>query len=96
MFDFLTGKTSEQRHTNEREAYAGLKRDRSQREDLFSAQNKERQKLQERIDAMRAQHREQRMRLARQIGMVLRHDSIERLPPGARQQTRSKGLDFDR
>ena len=72
VLNFLTGKTSEQHRTNEREAYAGFLRDRGQREGIFFAQNKDRQALQSRIDAMRAGHRQARMMLARQIIEVLR------------------------
>lgn len=93
VFDFLTRKTSDKRRDNEREAYAGLLRDRGQREDLFLVQNKDRQKLQERIDALRTQQRQERMRLARQIASVLRIYSRE---PPQRQIVRAPGLEFSR
>jgi hypothetical protein len=71
-WEMLTGKAAAIRKQNEQEAYRGLVRDRDQREELFKAQRKERQPLQERIDVTRATHRQERMRLARRIVDVLR------------------------
>ncbi len=72
MWEWMTGKARAIRRQNEFEAYQGSLRDRAQRERLFDAQMRERRALQERIDALRAQHREHRMSLARRIIAAVR------------------------
>lgn len=72
VWELLTGKASAIRRENEQEAYRGYLRDRDQREALFKAQMKEREALQKRIDGIRVEHRQERMRLARRIVDALR------------------------
>jgi hypothetical protein len=72
VFDFISGKTFKQRKENEREAYGCLLRDRAQRERLSVAQLEERKELQQRIDVLQAQHRQERMILARHVAELLR------------------------
>lgn len=56
LWDRLTGKHAELRKANEREAYAGLARDRDQRQSLIDAQMTDRQALQAGIKAVRDRH----------------------------------------
>jgi hypothetical protein len=72
VMDFLTGKARELRRANEREAFDAYRRDRAAREALFVDQMKDRQALQQRIDAGRKEHRQSRMQLVRQVAQVLR------------------------
>jgi hypothetical protein len=73
VWQFITGKTDAIRRQNDREAYLGHARDRDQRERIFAAQMKDREKLQERLDALRLRHRQERLRLVRRIAEVMRH-----------------------
>ena len=62
MLDILTGRASALRRENEREAFLSYRRDRQQREALVLAQIKEREELQQRIDALRRDQRRALMR----------------------------------
>ncbi|QCI63957.1 relaxase/mobilization nuclease domain-containing protein [Phreatobacter stygius] len=61
VFDILTGKVFSIRRQNELEAYEGLMRDRTQRESLVTAQMKDREELQKRIEQTIYGHRKNQM-----------------------------------
>jgi hypothetical protein len=71
LWDIVTGRAASIRHDNEREAMDSQKRDLAQREALFEAQMQERRELQERIDALRAEQRAQRVETTGQIAFLL-------------------------
>lgn len=85
VLDVLTGRLFTLRRQNEKEAFAGYLRDRSQREQLFSAQFKERAALQTGIDKVRLRQRQERSQLAQDIGQALRL-----MRRGERQQNRQR------
>jgi len=98
VWELLTGKARAIRRLNEEEAYKGYTRDREQRERLHLAQVKERSALQKRIDAVGARHREERMRLARRIVMVMRHtdEAVRRRERTIRSHGHSRDYDLER
>ncbi|MDR6871108.1 hypothetical protein J2Y55_002116 [Bosea sp. BE125] len=71
-WDLLTGRARVIRRENERESYATFSRDRTQQEELYRAQMRERRELQARIDALAQAQRQGRRELARRIGALLR------------------------
>jgi hypothetical protein len=87
VLDVVTGRIFTIRRENEREAYLALERDRRQRETLILAQAREREDIQQRIETMRERQREERLRLARQIGLLLRADADG--PDRGRRHTRN-------
>lgn len=60
------------RKQNEQEAYAAFVRDRTQRQQLYDAQIKDREPLQAQVAAIQLRHREERQSLAIRISSVLR------------------------
>ena len=84
VWELLTGKARAIRRQNEAEAFDGYRRDRAQREALFTAQSKEKQALHSRIAAMRARQRAERMQLASRLADVLRMTDPNRTPQRAR------------
>lgn len=72
LLDTITGRARSIRMLNEAEMIEGLRRDRRQRDLLVSAQLKERQSLQARLEALRARHKEERRQLAGEIVRQLR------------------------
>jgi len=71
VMDLLTGRLFALRRENEKEAFKAHLRDTAQREQLGSTQFEERQALQERIDATKARHIEERRMMARQVADIL-------------------------
>lgn len=95
VWELLTGKARAIRKQNEQEAYQGYLRDRDQRERVYAEQAKERKAIQQRMDALQAKHREERMRLARLVVDVLRHsDEAARMKARA-MRLRERGQDLD-
>lgn len=72
LWDVVTGKSARNRRANEREVFEHYRRDVKQREALFEAQMKERKDLQQRLDAIRARQRRERMRLAVHVTKLLK------------------------
>lgn len=71
VLDVVSGRLFKLRKQNESEAYASFVRDRSQREQLFHQQRKERAPHQESIDRLRAEQKMHRDGLARRIATIL-------------------------
>lgn len=71
VLDVLSGRLFTVRKENEREAFAGYRRDIAQREQLGTTQLRDRAGLQTRIDALKDKHKEERTRLARQVSQLL-------------------------
>jgi hypothetical protein len=95
VLDVLTGRLFTVRRENEKEAYQGYLRDRDQRETLFEAQMKERRTLQSRMDAMQFRHRQDRMRLARQVADLLRYSGAPGRERSGPERQRHRNLDLD-
>jgi hypothetical protein len=94
--DYLSGRYFAIRRDNEREAYAGVIRDRSQREALFAEQSKDRRQLQRRIDFVLARHRVERMQLAERIAQVWRDTApINPTPTPKRPRGRPHEPEFE-
>jgi hypothetical protein len=72
VLDVLTGHLFRQRKKNEAEAYAAFVRDRSQRNQLYDDQAKERGPYQETINALRERHKAERRVLAHRLAATLR------------------------
>lgn len=72
LWDVLTGRAAALRRDNEREAFQAFKRDRDLREALFNAQLEERAGLQDRMARHRAQQRQERTAMSRQVARLLR------------------------
>lgn len=72
VLDVLTGHLFRQRKKNEAEAYAAFVRDRSQRNQLYDDQAKERRPHQEKINALRERHKAERRVLAHRLAATLR------------------------
>ncbi|MGH1466134.1 MAG: relaxase/mobilization nuclease domain-containing protein [Cognatishimia sp.] len=72
LWDRLSGKRSETRKLNQREAFQAWKRDKQQREFMVKEQMKERQKLQRQIEQVRSKHRSERRMMVRDIMRVLK------------------------
>lgn len=93
-WELLTGKARAIRKQNDFEAYQGYRRDRAQREDLFKAQMKDRNRIQERLESARADQMHERFELARKIAQVLRLTK----PPQERERENARPArrrDFD-
>ncbi|MVT55806.1 relaxase [Bradyrhizobium yuanmingense] len=71
IFDVLTGRLFKLRRQNEQEAAKAYLRDKAHREQSSNTQLRERQKIQLKIDALKSQHRDARVALARQVGQTL-------------------------
>lgn len=84
VWEILTGKARAIRRQNEQEAFDGYRRDRAQREALFTAQSKEKRSLHERIASIRARQRVERMQFAGKLADVLRMTDPQRNPQRAR------------
>lgn len=72
VLDVLSGRLFKLRKQNESEAYASFVRDRSQREQLFEDQRKERAPYQARIEALQDKQKVHRASLAHRVASVLR------------------------
>jgi len=72
LLDKITGRAKAIRQANESQAYAGIVRDRNQRDDLTTGQMADRQVLQRRFDALSKKHMNDRRILAREITGILR------------------------
>lgn len=105
LWDWLSGRAKKTSRENEREAYAAVKRDDREREDQRQAQLKERLALQEELDVLRAQHREEVAALRADIAAYLNLRSAEtperedsgagRSPGKDRSADRSREGDFE-
>ncbi|MCC0007696.1 MAG: relaxase/mobilization nuclease domain-containing protein [Hyphomicrobiaceae bacterium] len=96
VWELLTGKARAIRRKNDLEAYQAYRRDRSQREDLFQAQMKDRKSLQARFDALREHQMQERKILARKMAEVLRLTRPDhRQHELNRNQSRQHGRGFD-
>ena len=93
LWDTLTGRARAIRILNEAEAIRSLRRDRLQRDRLIVAQLKERAPLQDRLDALRARHKEERHVLAREMLHHLRARAIAR-GEGSAPHSRSRRRDL--
>lgn len=91
VWQLLTGKAASIRRENEREAFAGYRRDLVQRESLFQAQLREREELQRRIDRMRQAQRRERMGLFATIAGLLSEDGRSRPEQTRNVKPRSRG-----
>ena len=78
LIDRVTGKAKALRDENLREAMAGLVRDQKQRDALVFDQMRERAVLQERINAMRLRHLENRKLLTREVVRFMRAAQLSR------------------
>ena len=72
VLDVLSGRLFKLRKQNESEAYASFVRDRSQREQLFEDQRKERAPFQTKIEALQNAQKVHRATLAHRVASVLR------------------------
>lgn len=105
LIDRVTGKAKALRDENLREAMAGLARDQRQRDALVFDQMRERAALQERINALRLRHLENRKLLTREVVRFMRSAQHDRdaqqqrpdpLPPDQPLHRRSRGTSLDR
>lgn len=94
LWDRLTGRAANIRKDNEREAYAGYRRDIEQRERLFAVQMRERDDVQQKLDRCREHQRRERMRVAGQISFLLKLEKARRLPSTNRYLSRDRQLDL--
>jgi len=90
VLDVLTGHLFKQRKINETEAYAGMVRDKVQREELFERQLKDRLPLQKRIEALRARQKEERGVMAARMAITLKAARMRERP--APQRGRDQAL----
>lgn len=72
VLDVLSGRLFKLRKQNESEAYACFVRDRSQREQLYEAQRRERAPFQMKIEALQDAQKAHRASLAQRVASVLR------------------------
>jgi hypothetical protein len=93
VLDVLTGRLFALRKQNEAEAYAAFLRDRTQRERLYEAQDKELKPHHQRLAALLERQRSERRVLAERISTVLRL-SRERGGEG-RQPSKAPDLDYE-
>jgi hypothetical protein len=70
VWDKLTGKYWTYRKANEKEAWQALLRDRAERQALIERQMDQRQALQERFDALRDRHEQERQALMRDLSRM--------------------------
>jgi hypothetical protein len=97
LWDNITGRTRAIRAINEEEAIRGLRRDRAQRDALVSAQLKERQPLQARLDALRQRHAQERRLLMTEIVRNLRSRVREvQAPVAAPMRSRRRDHSLER
>ncbi len=96
IFDRLTGKSAKIKQQNEREAVACAKRDQAQRDDLITAQIKDRRDLQKSVRSVKAKHKQDRKILTKTIADYLRRPPIdaEREKIASRSRKRSRGIDL--
>lgn len=72
VWELLTGKARAIRRQNEKEAFHACQRDRDQREAHFTAQSREKQMLQTKIELIRTRQRRERIQLAQRIAQLWR------------------------
>jgi hypothetical protein len=97
LWDKIVGKVARVRQEHDREVLELYCRDVNQREALFEAQMKQRHDIQDRTDALRAQQREERIRLARHAAGLFKPQAsreTERTKPAIRR-VRSRGFDLE-
>lgn len=91
LWDNITGRARALRAINEEEAIRGIGRDRAQRDALIWAQRKERAPLQERLDALRKRHVQERNLLALEMVRHLRSRAAAiEAPPTPRLRLRKR------
>jgi hypothetical protein len=97
LWDTITGRARGIRIINEQEAFAGLRRDRKQRDALILFQLDARQPLQERLDARRRIHIHERRLLTRELVQAMRRKFVAKDPPAVpRKRRRQRGFSLDR
>jgi len=92
LWDVLTGRAATLRAQNDREAFAGYRRDVEQRERIFEAQFDERRDVTERIEACRMDQREERMRTSGQIAFLLKLERLEQSSEREEPRPKERGL----
>jgi len=92
LWDVLTGRAATLRAQNDREAFAGYRRDVAQREGIFEAQFDERRDVAERIEACRADQRDERMRTTGQIAFLLKLERLEQSSEREEPRRKERGL----
>jgi hypothetical protein len=95
VWELLSGKAKIIRRQNEGEAFAAFRRDRSQREDLFLAQIKDRRVLQARMDTVIARHRSERLAVTKNIVSVLHHTRMQTRGQEAQGRSRDRGHELE-
>jgi hypothetical protein len=96
VWDKLSGKASQIKKLNERDAYKSVQRDKRQRERLFIDQLKDRKALQRRMKAIRDQHVDERRELRRHVVKLMQRDELapERMVQKRQDRHRDQGLDL--
>lgn len=94
VWELLTGKARDIRRKNEHETYQAYLRDRDRKEGLFEDQAKDRARLQTRMDALKANQRQERHRLIKRVAEVINHMNASRNAPEPAKR-RSRSRDFD-
>lgn len=97
LWDNITGRARAIREINEEEAMNGFQRDRAQRDRLIWAQLKEREPLQNRLDALRQRHAQERTLIAQEMVHHLRSQVREvQAPATGPVRSRRRDLSLER
>jgi hypothetical protein len=104
LWDNVSGRAKSIKAENEREAFAGLKRDQAQRDGLILEQSRERRALQKEFDQLRARHAGERKIMARDVTTALRrkahHQDVvgqaKHQRPDPEHGRRNRGFTLDR
>lgn len=104
LWDNLSGRAKSIKAENEREAFAGLKRDQAQRDGLIVDQSRDRRALQKEFDALRTRHAGERKIMARDVSSALRRkahtqdvsEQTKHQRPDPEHGRRNRGFSLDR